>query len=395
MRKNRKIFLLAGCAGAMFLTGCHADGKNQTKPEIAFAETEESGETAQETASRQAAGEARIITDHAGRQVELPDEIDRIAVTDTLPLPSVLSLFLDSADEIVGISPVSMSAAKSGLLAELYPELLNADTEFFANSELNIEALLELEPDIVFYNAGSTAIEEALDNAGLTGIAVSVTKWDFDASQTYKQWLALLEDIFPEREGVAERAAAYCDQAAKEIREKTKELTDQEKKKVFFLFNYSDTGIVTSGERFWGQYWCDAAGAVNVSKDVPAEKSNAVVNMEQIYTWDPEVIFISNFTSAQPADLYENTISDYDWSSVSAVRERQVYKMPLGAYRTFTPGADTPVTMLWIAKQIYPELFDTVDPVQRAQEYYQSVFGVTLTDEQAEAIYGASADDAE
>ena len=57
------------------------------------------------------------------------------------------------AEKLVGISPVSMSAAKAGLLGELYPEILDADTSFFENNELNIESLLTLEPDLVFYNA--------------------------------------------------------------------------------------------------------------------------------------------------------------------------------------------------------------------------------------------------
>lgn len=58
----------------------------------------------------------RTIIDHAGNEVTLPEEINRIVVTDTLPLPSVLSLYLDSAEKLVGISPVSMSAAKLDFL---------------------------------------------------------------------------------------------------------------------------------------------------------------------------------------------------------------------------------------------------------------------------------------
>ncbi len=328
--------------------------------------------------------ESDIIIDHAGNIVKLPDEINRIAVTDTLPLPSVLSLFLGSADQIVGISPASMSAAKSGLLGELYPEILDANTDFFSNNELNIEALMALEPDIVFYNAGNAAIEESLKSAGLTGIAVSVTKWDYDAAKTYEEWLDLLDDIFPERENVSERAEDYLDEVEELISEREKDIKKEDRKKVFYLFNYSDAGIITSGEKFWGQFWADAAGAINVSKEVPAEKSNAVVNMEQIYSWDPDIIFITNFTNAIPADLYENNIGDYDWSGIRAVENEQVYKMPMGAYRSFTPGVDTPMTMLWLAKQIYPELFADIDMVKEIETYYESVYDVKLSTEQIE-----------
>ena len=89
------------------------------------------------------------------------------------------------AEKLVGISPVSMSAAKAGLLGELYPEILDADTSFFENNELNIESLLTLEPDLVFYNAQNKELGESLASAGLTAVAVSVTKWDYNASDTF------------------------------------------------------------------------------------------------------------------------------------------------------------------------------------------------------------------
>lgn len=341
-------------------------------------DTEESGE--------------RTIIDHAGNEVTLPEEIDRIVVTDTLPLPSVLSLYLDSAEKLVGISPVSMSAAKAGLLSELYPEILDADTSFFENSELNIESLLALEPDLVFYNAQNTELGESLTSAGLTAVAVSVTNWDYNAADTFDAWMDLLADIFPEEKEKAEAAKSYCEKVEETVQEKTGDLTDDEKKSVFFLFNYSDTTLVTSGKNFWGQYWCDAINAVNVGEEIEAERSNASVNMEQVYSWNPEIIFISNFTKAMPEDLYNNTIGDYDWSNVQAVKNEQVYKMPLGAYRTFTPGADTPMTLMWLAKTVYPDLFEDVDMTEEVETYYKEVYDIELTDDQVAQMYTPSAD---
>ena len=78
--------------------------------------------------------------------------------------------------------------------------------------------------------------------------------------------------------------------------------------------------LLPQEKNFWGQYWCDAINAVNVGEEIEAERSNASVNMEQVYSWDPDIIFISNFTKAMPEDLYNNTIGDNDWSSVSAVK---------------------------------------------------------------------------
>ena len=64
--------------------------------------------------------------------------------------------------------------------------------------------------------------------------------------------------------------------------------------------------------------------------------------------------------------------------------------MPLGMYRSYTPGADTPITLLWLAKSVYPELFEDVDITKETKEYYKKVFDVELTDEQAEKIFKPS-----
>jgi iron complex transport system substrate-binding protein len=116
-------------------------------------------------------------------------------------------------------------------------------------------------------------------------------------------------------------------------------------------------------------------------------RATAIINMEQVYEWDPEIIFITNFTPTMPDDLFYNRIGGDDWSSVTAVQNRQVYKLPLGAYRTFTPGVDTPLTLRWMAIHMFPELFDDIDIAEEARDYYQRFFDITLTDSDIEAMF--------
>ena len=93
-----------------------------------------------------------------------------------------------------------------------------------------------------------------------------------------------------------------------------------------------------------------------------------------------------------PDDLYNNTVGVYDWSPIDAVENGRVYKMPLGMYRSYTPGADTPVTLLWLAKTAYPDRFADIDIIAETKAYYSEVFGVELTDEQAESIFEPAAE---
>ena len=71
----------------------------------------------------------------------------------------------------------------------------------------------------------------------------------------------------------------------------------------------------------------------------------------------------------------------------NAIKNKEVYKMPLGMYRSYTCGVDTPVTLLWLAKTAYPSLFEDIDITAETKKYYSEVFGITLTDEQANKIF--------
>lgn len=334
--------------------------------------------------------ETHVITDHLGEEVEVPYDVERIAVGNILPLPSVLTVFFDSTDKIVGMSPNSMSAAENGLLGELYPEILNADTGYLNGSEINLEELMKLEPDVVFYSASQPEQGQQLRDAGFAAVALSVNKWEYNTIETLNQWIALLSEIFPENDKT-EIVEQYSDRIYKMVQERVAEIPEEERERVFFLFKYSDTEMATSGKNFFGQFWADAVGAINAAEEIETD-NQAAVNMEQVYAWNPTVIYITNFTEAQPEDLYGNTIGEYDWSAVSAVQNEKVYKMPLGMYRSYTPGADTPVTLLWFAKTTYPELFEDIDIIQEAKDYYEEVFGVQLTDAQAASIFAPDAE---
>lgn len=332
--------------------------------------------------------ETHVIVDHGGYEVEVPVEVDRIAVCTILPLPSVLAVFFDSAEKIVGMASGSKSAAEKSLLGQLYPELLEAETAYIEGGNLNVEELMKLAPDVVFYSTAETEVGQQLRNAGFCAVAVSVNKWEYDAVETLRNWIALLGEIFPENN--KEKIVADYSQAMYDLVQ-SRVADIPEKERVLFLYKYSDTAIMTSGANFFGQWWADAIGAVNVGQEMTTDNS-VTVNMEQIYAWNPSLIFITNFTTAYPADLYENTIGNYDWSPVDAVKGERVYKMPLGMYRSYTPGVDTPITLLWLAKTAYPAQFADIDIVHETQKYYKEVFDIDLTEDQAASIFAPAAE---
>ncbi|MEZ7820797.1 MAG: peptide ABC transporter substrate-binding protein, partial [Patescibacteria group bacterium] len=94
----------------------------------------------------------RIVTDHFERQVEIPSEIERVAIVYLLPLPSVMAVYLGgNVDNLVGMPPDSLNAAENSILARYSPDILNVSTKFYEGGQINMEELLNLNPDVVFF----------------------------------------------------------------------------------------------------------------------------------------------------------------------------------------------------------------------------------------------------
>jgi len=367
-----------GCGNTSDTTGVDSVTEATTQVEAGTSATKKSSESAEEEPQ----GEVRVITDHDGNQVEIPAEINRIVVG-TWPIAAQLSAYLGSAEKIVGVAPEVMAAAENGVLGEIYPEYLEASTKFYEGGNINIEELLLLNPDIVIGVSGEAA--DSIREAGIPVVGVSVSQWGYDVVTTTGEWLKLFDQIFGERE-VTVNVQSYIEGVRADIEARVSTLSEEEKKKVLILFTYSDAAMTTSGKVFFGQSWCDHVGAINVAEGIETP-GNAGINMEQVYEWNPDVILITNFTSAQPEDLYQNAIGSDDWSTVAAVKNKQVYKMPLGWYRSYTPGVDVGVTLQWMAKTVYPELFEDMDIKQVEKDYFKEYFSIELTDEQLEKMF--------
>ena len=201
--------------------------------------------------------------------------------------------------------------------------------------------------------------------------------------ETYAAWIDLFGDIYGEQEA-ADAIIAEGRQVAEEIISVTSEIPEEEKPRVMIIMNYANGVMKVVGSNFFSEYWIDSAGGINVAADL---NSSNEVNMEQVYEWDPDMIFITNFSPYLAEDILNNTIDGYDWSNVKAVKEGKVYKFPLGMYRWFPPASDTPLVLQWLAKMIQPEAFADLDMDNEIKEFYKTHYHVDLTDTDLEMIY--------
>ena len=331
----------------------------------------------------------RTIVDHTGVEVVLPAEINRVVIVSPWPLPSVYCLYAGSTQRLVGIPASSKVAAENSLLIQAYPGLADLSTDFEANGAINIERLLELNPDVVFYGSSNVQMRQTLDNAGIPAVGFSTNQHGYNTVETYAGWIELLGQVFAGDNRIDTGRAAEIIQYGRDVESMVKErlagLTQEERPRVMIAYYYDDAGgLRTSGSNFFGQYWIETAGGVNVASELD---SMPYINMEQVYQWNPDAIFITNFSPRLPQDLLDNAIPQDDWSTVKAVQTGRVYKFPLGMYRWFPPSSDTPLSLLWMAKTLHPDLFADIDLDQMIKDYFQRFYNVELTAEDLHKIY--------
>lgn len=113
--------------------------------------------------------------------------------------------------------------------------------------------------------------------------------------------------------------------------------------------------------------------------------------MEEIYQTNPDMILLSNFDSFVPDDIYDNRIPGQDWSSLKAVKNRRVYKVPMGIYRWDAPGVETPLMMKWIASLLQPEIFKDIHVREDTKAFFSDFMKYNLTEDDLSVIF---ADDA-
>lgn len=378
--KNLSIAVVL-CMAITALAGCGSETA-QTVEESTVAVTQEETTSVEEetTTTQEAAQEDKIvIEDQLGKTIELDGVPQRVATT-IMPFPYIFYAVVGNNDNLVGCNPSSMVAYENSALKYMYPELKNADTSFVDTSfVVNVEELLKLKPDVVFqWNYMDDEIAK-MEEAGIKVVALQYGTLD-----DLETWIRIIGKMF-QKEDRAEELITYFNDNVDEVTEKLAGLGEEDYSNILIL---SDNLKVT-GTGF-ANYWVEKSGAVNPAKDLSGEALN--VNMEQIYEWNPSIIYIGNFTELQPSDLIDNKLEGQDWSVVDAVQNKQVYKIPIGGYRWDPPGIETPLMVKWLAKIQHPELFEEMDMYEEVSKFYKDVYNFELTDEMLDEILGDTQD---
>ena len=324
--------------------------------------------------------EVKTVVDQNGRLVKLPREINRVVMV-PLPLPSLYYVITGSCEKIVGINPGTKSKVKPSMLGVLAPELMNTASNFVKGKDINIEELLKLKPDIVFFWGLYPNQVQQFEAVDIPAVGVYTVKGG-DALETLRLWMKLLGKIFNE-EVRASEMIAHNEKTMEIIDSRIREIPQEKKPRALILFRHSRRQIGIPGRDNYGQFWLKSTGAIDVAESISGMTD---VNMEQIYKWNPDIIYISNFSKTLPEDLLNNRVKGQDWSRVKAIKEGRVYKIPLGIYRWFPPSADAPLMLKWMAQIHHPDLFNDYSIKEEIKHHSLRFYNYVLSDEQVENI---------
>lgn len=363
-------------AAAFFLLSAAACGAQNTTSTAAGEST-----ASQTSVSAPAENQgSRLITDLGGNQVEIPpvSEIQKVVII-TPPVTSVLLEVIPDKNMIVGLSPKSFAFSNAEVMAKLFPKLKEVDTSFVGdNFAVNAEALLQLDPDIILYYGENQ--KKGLINTGLP-IIDFFPKGKTDPKDVSIAWDNLLREIFEKdsSEGLQSEWTA-SDQKSKELLEKR----TGESKSALCIFSNAGGSLVVSGSSSFDSYaqsFFEKAGLRNAASGI---SGTAEVSMEQIYQWNPDMIFV--FHNAPAQAILNNTIEGQDWSLLTAWKNKAVYDIPQTAYSWVTPCADSPLMPLWLISKAYPELYSEAEFRSELSAYYERLHRVTLTQAEMDSV---------
>ncbi len=318
----------------------------------------------------EASGEGRRqVRDTLGRQVELPQEIRRVACIGA----GALRLFCYVGDPAL---LCGVEACEKGFLFSFRP-YQEAHKEWFqrlpvigaggAASTVDPEALLAQKPDVLFSTFYSSPGEmEKLQRD--TGIPVVVLHYgDGEAfDPMVEQSLFILGEVL----GAEERArevVAYIRGLQGELRERTEGLSPEEQPRVY-LGCHSHFGLQGFGSSMAGYSLFQAVRARNVLDTVPGEQGYRKLELETVLSLNPQVIFLDQGGWELFLEEYRRTPQLFQ--SMEAFQHRRVHLlMPYNAYYTNLEIAY--LNALLLGKILYPQRFQDVDLEKRGRELFQ------------------------
>ncbi|ANI28553.1 ABC transporter substrate-binding protein [Yersinia entomophaga] len=279
------------------------------------------------------------------RAVSLLEPVKR-AVVIPIPAASLLVSLDRSTQRLAGIHPFAKVAAQEGMLSRMFPEidLLPSDT-VGAGFTPNIETLLAAQPDLV-WQWGHLG-DDIVTPIELAGLKVALILYPYHDDSRMQQWITLMGRSIGQNER-AQQIIAWRQRTLAEVTQKVAQIPQQQKVRVLYLSRFLSE-IHTIGKTSHTNSDIQRAGGLSITADFGGART---INQEQIMVWNPDVILLGNF---EPGLLPRHIYQSPALAEVAAVKNKRVYKIPIGGFIWDAPNQETPLYWQWLSMVFYPD----------------------------------------
>lgn len=311
----------------------------------------------------------RTVTDMAGRTVKLPAEIKTIATFGSI---GVLNAFVETMGEGSKIcNEMSPSFTKKDTWKYQYvfaPQIKNGPVFEDASRAIQMEKVLQAKPDLCLSMDKAT-----VDLLAAQGLNVLYISWD--KPEDVKTCITLLGDALNKKD-VAADYLAWFDKTVARAQELTKNLKEQDKKKLV----YGSVSTLTQPHLI-AEWWIPAAGGISVTDNGRTAQS-LTYTMEDLLQWNPDVMILSDKA------IEKDVLAEARLANISAMKNQQVFIVPCVAHVWGNRTPEQPLTILWTINKLYPQLETTEALKQDISYFYSHFFKINLTDDQLKEIIG-------
>lgn len=303
------------------------------------------------------------IHDANGNEFAKPESVDHISVVTYGGAIQEMAA-LGQSEKVVSMP----EAEPDSMLLKVFPILENA-VDVGALENVNVESLLNLEPDVVF--GPSQKKQAQLEELGLKTFALYCSRARTETLMDEFRNLGLLFDATE----TSDKLINYFNEKMTCLEETLSKIPESERKSVYYVKD-----DITSAMSFdFIHHYFDVAHVDFALGDGNAKE----VSVEQVLAMDPDMIMTWN----RSGEGYGVILNDERIENLRAVKEKQIIIAPEGVFTWERPSPEILLGYMWMAKTVYPEYTEEIDLKAEAKAFYHDFYNYELSDEEYERFF--------
>ena len=317
---------------------------------------------------------SKNITDAVGRNVEIPNTINKIVSTSP-PMTTVVYMI---APDKLGAVNSEWTDSEKVYVPSKYQGMPNIGG-WYGTQDGSYEEFIASNPDIIIESKDLDTVNERQAKFGkIPVVAVS----DPTNVEKVNESILFTGEVIGAK-GNAQKLVDFNNKHLDEVHKKSAELSDNDKKSVYYA--EGKDGLKTNPSGSSHSQLIDLVGGKNVANSLNQGANSTMgvqVSIEQVITWNPDVIITTD------SDFYAKVYNDSDWASINAVKNHDVYLSPQSPFKWFDRpvGANMIIGVPWTAKVIYPDKYADINMINVTKEFYSNFYHYDLSDDQAKQI---------